>query len=76
VFLRCLAACIRTLCALSRSIEDKSKVATGATLKGSFTVPVTQISANDSTNSTLIRVTFSREFASDGVDYNLYFYPA
>ena len=58
------------------TIEDKSKVATGATLKGSFAVPVTQISDKDSTNSTLIKVTFSREFASDGVDYKLYFSPA
>jgi hypothetical protein len=58
------------------TIEDKSKVSSGATLNGSFTVPSTQISASDSTNSTLIRVTFSREFASNGVDYKLYFYPA
>lgn len=58
------------------TIVDKSKVASGATLTGSFTVPPTQISASASTDSTLIRVTFSREFASAGVDYNLFFYPA
>src|SRR5215831_7183274 len=44
------------------TIEDKSKVASGATLTGNFTVPPTQISSTSSTNSTLIRVTFSREF--------------
>src|SRR6478672_10555362 len=58
------------------TIEDKSKVATGATLTGTFTVPTTKISATDSTNSTLIKVTFSREVLSAGVDYKLVFYPA
>ena len=58
------------------TIEDKSKVASGATLTGSFTVPPTKISATDSTNSTLIKVTFSREVLSAGVDYKLVFYPA
>ena len=58
------------------TIEDKSKVASGATLTGNFTVPPTQVSSTSSTNSTLIRVTFSREFASSGVDYKLVFYPA
>ncbi|HWB96463.1 MAG TPA: hypothetical protein VG672_07165 [Bryobacteraceae bacterium] len=58
------------------TIEDKSKVSSGATLTGSFAVPVTKISDTNSTNSTLIRVTFSREIASSGVDYKLVFYPA
>ena len=58
------------------TIEDKSKVASGATLTGSFTVPSTKISDTDSTNSTLIKVTFSREVSSAGVDYKLVFYPA
>jgi len=58
------------------TIEDKSKVASGATLTGTFTVPPTKISATDSTNSTLIKVTFSREVLSAGVDYKLVFYPA
>ena len=58
------------------TIADKSKVVSGAKLSDTFAVPVTQISDKDSTNSTLIRVTFSREFASDGVDYKLYFSPA
>ena len=47
------------------TIEDKSKVASGATLTGSFTVPSTKISDTD-----------SREVASSGVDYKLVFYPA
>lgn len=58
------------------TIEDKSKVSSGATLNGSFTVPITKISDTDTSNSTLIRVTFSREFASQGVDYKLFFDPA
>jgi hypothetical protein len=51
-------------------------VVSGAKLTDTFAVPVTQISDKDNTNSTLIRVTFAREFASDGVDYKLYFSPA
>ena len=58
------------------TIEDKSKVTSGATLTGTFTLPNTRISDTDSTNSTLMRVTFSREALSSGVDYKLVFYPA
>jgi hypothetical protein len=57
------------------TIEDKSKVASGATLTGSFTVPRTQLTSTTDTDSTRIRATFSREFASTGVDYTLLFYP-
>jgi hypothetical protein len=58
------------------TIEDKSKVSSGATLNGSFTVPKTKISDTQSSDSTLIRVTFAREVASAGVDYKLVFSPA
>jgi hypothetical protein len=57
------------------TIKDKSEAASGATLNGSFTVPVTRISDTNPTDSTLIRVTFSREVASSGVDYRLAFFP-
>jgi hypothetical protein len=58
------------------TIEDKSKVSSGATLTGSFTLPSTQISDTNCSPSTLMRVTFSREALSQGVDYKLVFYAA
>lgn len=57
-------------------LEDKSKIASGTTLKGSFTVPKTQLSSSSTSDQTQIRLTFSRALASKGVDYRLFFEPA
>jgi len=57
-------------------LEDKSKVASGTTLNGSFTVPKHQIDSSSSSDQTQIRLTFSREFASAGANYKLFFEPA
>src|SRR4051812_25060931 len=58
------------------TIEEKSKVASGATLSGTFTVPKTLNGATSSVSSTEIRLTFSHEFLSDKVDYKLVYSPA
>lgn len=52
-------------------IEEKSKIQSGTTLTGTFTVLE---EPNESQSS--IKVTFLREFLSHGVDYNLFFEPA
>jgi hypothetical protein len=57
-------------------LEDKSKVASGTTLNGSFTVPKHQIDSSSWSDQTQLRLTFSREFASAGVSYKLFFEPA
>ena len=57
-------------------LEDKVKVESGDTFNGSFTVPRTQISSSSYSDDTQIRLHFSREFASTGVDYKLTFQPA
>lgn len=58
------------------SLEDKSKVASGTTLNGSFIVPKHNIDSSSSSDQTQIRLIFSREFASAGVNYKLFFEPA
>ena len=58
------------------TLEEKSKVASGATLSGRFTVPKTLNGPTSSVSSTEIRLTFSREFLSDQVDYKLVYDPA
>jgi hypothetical protein len=57
-------------------IEPKVKVSSGHTHNGSFTVPKTQLTASESTDQTIIQLTFAREALSDGVNYDLHFEPA
>ena len=57
-------------------LEDRSNVASGTTLSGSFTVPPTALSSSVSTEWTLIRAKFSRGLGTSGVNYELYFEPA
>ena len=52
-------------------IEEKSKVQSGTTLNGTFTVSVEPGEAQSS-----ILLTFTREFLSAGVDFELSFAPA
>ena len=58
------------------TLVDKSKIASGPTLSGKFTVPKTLNGPNSSVDSTEIRLTFAREFLSDKVDYKLVYDPA
>jgi len=57
-------------------IEGKEKVRSGTSIDGKFTVPEVRVDANTVADKTEIRVTFSREFASLGVDYDFTFQPA
>jgi hypothetical protein len=57
------------------TLEDKSKIASGVTASGTFTVPKTLNGPNSSVDSTEIRLTFAREFLSEKVDYKLVYNP-
>src|SRR5437773_573331 len=46
--------------------EEKSKIASGTTLNGEFTVGKTALSSSSYADYTTIKITFSRELASDG----------
>ena len=58
------------------TILEKSKVVSGAALSGKFTVPKTLNGPDSSVTSTEVRLTFSREFLSEKVDYKLVYDPA
>jgi hypothetical protein len=58
------------------TLVEKSKIASGVTASGEFTVPKTLNGPSSSVSSTEIRMTFAREVLSDGVDYNLTYDPA
>ena len=55
------------------TLEERSRISSGTTLEGSFTMPAVKLSSTTVAEKTTVKFIFSRGVLTEGVSYELYF---